>query len=270
MLDCRVLKIPTVSKASNSCCSYSRCSSTEMSWRTTTRSLMPISCPLNLMEKVPSTMARPQQPSCSTKCPASLCANQVESRYILQNPHRLSRLKAHCSGVGGRKKSNEWSVWELQVMLFSVLLLKHNITGTRQPHPKSQSNLQYCVSSLVDTPYCIHVLDCFSDWLIVSQATLTSIHTNLVWKSAILVLRLDWNWKFLMMNISAPLFCNFHTFNQLWAEAVLTLVFMEALILKFWQFAGEQQNFYYTKLPNVQYHFCLICLLFRWFRNRRC
>ena len=33
----------------------------------------------------------------------------------------------------------------------------------RQPHPKSQSNLQYCVSSLVDTPYCIHVLDCFSD-----------------------------------------------------------------------------------------------------------
>lgn len=107
MLDCRVLKIPTVSKASNSCCSYSRCSSTEMSWRTTTRSLMPISCPLNLMEKVPSTMARPQQPSCSTKCPASLCANQAESRYILQNPHRLSRLKAHCSGVGGRKKSNE-------------------------------------------------------------------------------------------------------------------------------------------------------------------
>lgn len=131
-----------------------------------------------------------------------------------------------------------------------------------------------CVSSLVETPYCIHVLytfvDCFSDWLTTSQATLTSLHTSLVWKSTVLVLRLAWSRKFLTMNILAPLFCNFHTFNQFWAEAVLTLVFMEALVLKIWQFAGKQQNFNYNKLPNVQYYFCLLCLLFCWFSNRRC
>ena len=44
-----------------------RCLFMEMSWTTTTRSLMPTSCPPSLTARVPSMMARPLQQSCLTE-----------------------------------------------------------------------------------------------------------------------------------------------------------------------------------------------------------
>lgn len=126
-----MLRIPPVS---NTCCPCSRCSSTETSWKTTTKSLTLKSFPLSLMEKVPSTTARPQQPSCLTKLSPSLCQPGI----IYYKPHWLWKLKTQASCVVVGKKNvwmNVMSVWDVPVMAFFLdILTKLSQTGLRQTH----------------------------------------------------------------------------------------------------------------------------------------
>ena len=113
-------KFLPVCNPSNCCCVCSRCSSTETSWTTTTRSLTPTSFLLSLTEKLPSTTARPQQPSCSTKPSPSLCQRGWEPLYIT-NPIVCgdSNPKSSCVVV--------------------------DQTGTRQSHFLSVISTLYCI-----------------------------------------------------------------------------------------------------------------------------
>lgn len=102
-------------------CLPSRCLSTVMSWKTTTRSLTRRSFPPSLTEKVPSTTAKPQRPNCSTKFPCTSLPKWWEPSFT-PNPVKCGELQPN------------FAVWEHLWMrdvskTFKKIPMKHIYVG---------------------------------------------------------------------------------------------------------------------------------------------